>query len=286
MDEPWPDLLASEWQPDAANTSSAKGLSTPVEFLQSNISREKIDRSAKNAIDPVLLLSEINLQLHKIQTPNDLQCRKWKSSLDCTIQTAQSFMQVLSKLAPERSTMPCKSPSYCRSHVSGRPTFFNVSEDSTLSNLDWSIRGLQEQSLYTPSVKGVDSIVVRLALICYTKIIRCYKTLTSMLTEILVWAETNPDDQPHFLPIRIGILEASVSPQLHIAMLVQLISHHLDELSEKIRRLATLMIENGSQDEVVDCSLRDVIGIDIHREEQDLRDGLEFVMKKLKSIQD
>jgi hypothetical protein len=106
-----------------------------------------------------------------------------------------------------------------------------------------------------------------------------------MLTGILVWAKTNPDDQPHLLPLCTGILEASVSTQLHIAMLVQLISHHLDELSEKIRRLATLMIETGSQDEVVDCSLRDVIGVDIHREEQGLRDGLELVMK-LKSIQD
>lgn len=104
-----------------------------------------------------------------------------------------------------------------------------------------------------------------------------------MLSDTLVWVEANPDDQPYLLPIRIGILEASVSPCLHIAMLVQLISHHVDELSEKIRRLKTLMTDDKSQDEAVEHSFSDMIGVDTHHEVEDLRDGLEFVMDKLRS---
>ncbi|CRG87951.1 hypothetical protein PISL3812_04973 [Talaromyces islandicus] len=281
--ELWPDPLISDWQLGVADTSNPVESPSPVECSQANPAQRKPHLPIRS-IHSVLLLSEINLQLHKIQIPESPQCSKWKTSLHSTIQTAQSFIQALSKLTVEKNAKP-SSP---RKLQTPRPAFFNVSgtpkEESKLSSLDWAVHGPQNQPLHTPFNKQIDNIVAHLALICYAQIIRCYKSLTIMLSDTLIWAEANPDDQPCLLPIRIGILEASVSPSLNIAMLAQLISHHVDELSEKIHRLGTLlMLDDGSQNKAVNHSLREMLKVDTHHELDDLRDGLGFIMDKVRS---
>lgn len=238
--------------------------------------------------DPIPLLSEIQLQLHAVRVPKTSQSREWKVVLDRTVQIAQSFIQTLNRLLLPacRSTLYPKQQQRQQQQQRQKLLPYFLNQLCKLSNGQVSIAG----NLSQPRVDSVvDTIVIRLALICYIQVLGCYKDLMFTLTDSLSWMENNQDDEvaEYLLPIRVGTLQADVSPQLHIAMLAQLISHHANELHDKIRRLAArvAVVENRSENEDrSSAALSEIIGIDICSQEEDLRDGLHQIIETLRRL--
>ncbi|CRG86489.1 hypothetical protein PISL3812_03495 [Talaromyces islandicus] len=288
MDGPWSELLGREWQSDAA---SAFELDEP--FIPAGISNvdpvlEKDPDRQKNTIDPIPLLSRINLQLHEIQIPEIPQSSDWKSTLDRVVQTTQSFIQALNRLLPEKLATSDLMPTRNKCHVS-RPAFLNVgssSKENLSASSSEASRCPTQENMPQQPLQKVDSIVLRLALVCYIQVTRSYKCMIIMLNDTLAWTEMHPGEDLNLLPIRIGSLQAAVSPHLHIAMLIQLITYHSDELCDKVRRLAARTIDNQSQSGpgYSGTLLRDLIGVDVCSEEKDLRDGLDLITAKLRNV--
>lgn len=288
MDGSWSELLGREWQSD---TASAFDLDEPyicAEIPNIDPGMEKNNHRPRNNIDPIPLLSRINLQLHEIEMPETPQSSDWKCTLDRVVQTTQSFLQALNKLLPETLATYSITPVQDKWQVS-RPAFLNVANSSkenlSASGSEASTSPGQENTP-GPPVEKIDSIVLRLALICYIQVIRSYKGVVAMLTDALVWTEMHPGEDLNLLPIRIGTLHAAVSPQLHMSMLVQLVIHHSGELCDKVRRLATRTIDDQSQagPGYSGTLLNDLIGIDVCSEEKDLREKLDLITAKLKNL--
>lgn len=288
MDGPWSELLGREWQSD---TASAFDLDEPyicAEIPNTDPGREKDIYRPRNSIDPIPLLSRINLQLHEIETPDTPQSSDWKGTLDRVVQTTQSFIQALNKLLPERLATSNIILTQDKWQVS-RPAFLHVanpSKENFSASGPEASRSPTQKNSPGPPVEKIDSIVLRLALICYIQVIRSYKGVVAMLADTLVWAEMYPGENMNLMPIRIGTLQAVVSPQLHISMLVQLVTHHSDELCDKVRQLAARTIDGHSQagPNYSGTLLNGLIGIDVFSEEKDLRDELELITAKLRNL--
>lgn len=288
MDGPWSELLGREWQSDTASGFDMEEPPISAGIPNTDPALEKGNHRQKHMIDPIPLLSQINLQLHEIEMPETPQSGDWKITLDRVVQTTQSFIQALNKLLPERFTTSNIIPMRDKWQVS-RPTFLNVgnlSKENLLASGLHECRRPAQENASGSYFQKVDSIVLRLALVCYIQVIRSYKCIIVMLNDTLAWAEMYPGEELDLLPIRIGTLQAAVSPQLHIAMLIQLITHHSDELCDKVRRLAARTIDNQPQTRpgYSDTLLRDLIGVDVCSEEKGLRDGLDLISAKLKNL--
>lgn len=170
-----------------------------------------------------------------------------------TVQIAQKFIEVMDQIIPPRTA-------------------------------DSSPASTHQQQQYTQT-GTVDTVEIRLALICYIQILRSYKNLVHMLVSSVGTTERQQRlDLSDVVPVQIGTLHTVVSPRLQIALLVQLISQHTDEIRHKIRQLASRINETRPNMDPSHPGAfnSNIIGKDIRGEEEDLRDGLDLISERLK----
>ncbi|KAL7896747.1 hypothetical protein HDV63DRAFT_411135 [Trichoderma sp. SZMC 28014] len=261
--------------PGASSSDSAIG---SIDHYPSDIAESPI-------MDPISMLSQIQLELHGIRTRRPPHAAKLQIIVNQTVQIAQKFMEVLNQILPPHTTDSSPASVQHRQHmphpVPKRNSSISSNEDSPF-NLEWNRRQQQQQQPQQPqqytSEGTVDTVEIRLALICYIQILRSYKNLVHMLDNSICTADTNQYDLTDFVPVQIGSLHTVVSPRLQIALLVQLISQHTEEIRHKTRQLAKRVKTRSN----TDPSLNNIIDKDIRGEEEDLRDRLDSISERLK----
>ncbi|UKZ72390.1 hypothetical protein TrVFT333_000019 [Trichoderma virens FT-333] len=294
-DEMWSDLLDDKAHLKPSSSSHMESLDSSLMAIPgaptSNSAIRSIDccpsEIAEAIMDPVPLLSQIQLKLHGIQTQRPPQAAELQAIINQTVQIAQKFIEVLNQILP-----PCTADSSLasiqqRQHTPHTTT--PVSDASISSNdepsfhLEWTSKQSRRQQQYIPA-GTVDAVEIRLAFICYIQILRSYKNLVHMLINSVTMAEAQQFDASDFVPVQIGTLHTVVSPRLQIALLVQLISHHTEEIWHKTRQLAVRINEArpNMYPSHPGAFISNIIGKDIHSEEEDLRDGLDLISERLK----
>ena len=272
--------------PGAAGSDSAIG---SIDHCPSELADPPI-------MDPISLLSQIQLKLHGIQTRRPPQAAELRVIMNQTVQVAQKFIEVLNQILPPRTAESSPVATHQRQHTPHAPSVGDASissaEDPSF-HVEWATFGMkqpkrqqqaaQQQQQYS-STGTVDTVEIRLALICYIQILRSYKNLVHMLVNSMATTETQHFELSDFVPVQIGTLHTVVSPRLQIALLVQLISQHTEEIRHKIRLLAARINEarpNMDQSHP-GAFISNIIGKDIRGEEEDLRDGLDLISERLK----
>ncbi|PON24534.1 hypothetical protein TGAM01_v206464 [Trichoderma gamsii] len=211
-DETWSDLFDDKAHSEPPTSSHIDPLDPSLMMLPGasasdsaigSIDHCPSDIAESPIMDPISMLSQIQLKLHGIQTRRPPHAAELQIVVNQTVQIAQKFMEVLNQILPPRTA------------------------DSN----------------------------------------------NSMST-----ADAQQYDLTDFVPVQIGSLHTVVSPRLQIALLVQLISQHTEEIRHKTRQLAT-RVETRSN---MDPSLNNIIGKDIRGEEEDLRDRLDSISERLK----
>ncbi|PNP37333.1 hypothetical protein TGAMA5MH_10774 [Trichoderma gamsii] len=261
--------------PGASASDSAIG---SIDHLPSDIADSPI-------MDPISMLSQIQLELHGIQPRRPRQAAELQIIVNQTVQIAQKFMEVLNQVLTPRTTDSSPASVQQRQHmhhsVPTRDASISSNEESPF-RLEWNRRQQHQQQQY-PSTGTVDTVEIRLALICYIQILRGYKNLVHLLDHSMSTAEAQQYDVSDFVPVQIGNLHTVVSQRLQIALLVQLISQHTEEIRHKTRQLATRVETRSNMDPSHQgASINNIIGKDIRGEEEDLRDGLDLISERLK----
>ncbi|OTA01505.1 Zn2Cys6 transcriptional regulator [Trichoderma parareesei] len=247
-------------------------------------------------IDPISLLSQIQLNLHGIQNRRPPQAAELRIIMNQTVQVSQKFIEVLNQILPLRTAEPSPVTAHQRQHTPYAPSVGDTAvlskEDAPL-HIEWATYTMkqprrqqqqaQQQSHYASS-GTVDTVEIRLALICYIQILRSYKNLVHMLVNSMAATETQHFELSDLVPVQIGTLHTVVSPRLQVALLVQLISQHTEEIRHKTRQLAARINEaRPSMDQShPGAFINNIIGKDIRGEEEDLRDGLDLISERLK----
>lgn len=290
-------------------TSASSGATVQTRTCPTPKGMEHVANDRNNkANDPIPVLTQIQLQLHEISASRARQpqhgSEDWQEALGQTVQGTQRFLQVLHQLIPRHIQNPDPVMDRQRQHHSlyfARPSrVAQMSPFDRLSdfNHDWQSTPLSQPQTYPsmPSTGGstVDTVVIRLALICHIQILRNYNDLIHNILDSLSWTDTTGDpfnsNDGDLQPIIIGKLQASVSPQLHISLLAQLISQHADELCYKMRMLISWASETD-HDAIITrpggkrgttSVTTELVGRDICNEEEYLRDGIDQIMKRLK----
>ncbi|KAM0523025.1 hypothetical protein ACHAPE_001516 [Trichoderma viride] len=292
-DETWSDLFDDKAHSEPPTSSHMDPLDPSLMMLPGasasdsaigSIDHCPSDMAESPIMDPISMLSQIQLKLHGIQTRRPPHAAELQIVVNQTVQIAQKFMEVLNQVLPPRTTDSSPASVQHRQHmphsVPTRDASISSNEESPF-HLEWNRRQQQQQpqqpQQYT-SAGTVDTVEIRLALICYIQILRSYKNLVHMLDNSLSTADAQQYDLADFVPVQIGSLHTVVSPRLQIALLVQLISQHTEEIRHKTRQLAT-RVETRSN---MDPSLNNIIGKDIRGEEEDLRDRLDSISERLK----
>ncbi|UKZ74608.1 hypothetical protein TrVFT333_002278 [Trichoderma virens FT-333] len=295
-DEAWSDLLDEKAHSEPPTSSHVEPLDPLLmvitEASASDSAIGSMDHSLSETtepaiMDPISLLSQIQLKLHGIQTRRPPQTAELQVIMNQTVQIAQKFIEVLNQILPPRTAESSPASTHQRQHT---PHAAPVSDTSISSNedlnfhLEWT-GGKQprRQQQYT-STGTVDTVEIRLALICYIQILRSYKNLVHMLVNSVAMTEAQQqDDLSDFVPVQIGSLHTVVSPRLQIALLVQLISQHTEEIRHKTRQLARINEARPNMDPShPGAFISNMIGKDIRGEEEDLRDGLDLISERLK----
>ncbi|KAL7916731.1 hypothetical protein GGI35DRAFT_485856 [Trichoderma velutinum] len=296
-DEAWSDLLGDKAHSEPPTSSHMDPLDPSLMVMAGASASDSaigsidhtLSETAEPAImDPIALLSQIQLKLHGIQTRRPPQAAELQVIMNQTVQIAQKFIEVLNQILPPRTAESSPSSTHQRQHTPHAApvsdTSISSNEDSTF-HLEWTAGKQprrQQQYVHTGTV---DTVEIRLALICYIQILRSYKNLVHMLVNSVVMTETQQQfDLSDFVPVQIGTLHTVVSPRLQIALLVQLISQHTEEIRHKTRKLAARINETRPN---MDPShpgafISNIIGKDIRGEEEDLRDGLDLISERLK----
>ncbi|UKZ93427.1 uncharacterized protein TrAFT101_008341 [Trichoderma asperellum] len=265
--------------PGASASDSAIG---SIDHCPSDIAESPI-------MDPISMLSQIQLKLHGIQTRRPPQAAELQIIVNQTVQIAQKFMEVLNQILPPRTTDSSPASVQQRQHiphsVPTRDASISSNEESPF-HLEWNRRQQQQQQqqqqYISTSTGTVDTVEIRLALICYIQILRSYKNLVHMLDNSMSTAEAQQYDLSDFVPVQIGSLHTVVSPRLQIALLVQLISQHTEEIRHKTRQLATKVETRSNMDPShPGAPINNIIGKDIRGEEEDLRDRLDSISERL-----
>ncbi|PNP44320.1 hypothetical protein TGAMA5MH_03926 [Trichoderma gamsii] len=292
-DETWSDLFDDKAHSEPPTSSHIDPLDPSLMMLPGasasdsaigSIDHCPSDIAESPIMDPISMLSQIQLKLHGIQTRRPPHAAELQIVVNQTVQIAQKFMEVLNQILPPRTADSSPASVQHRQHMphSVRDTSISSNEESPF-HLEWNRRQQQQQQQpqqpqqYT-SAGTVDTVEIRLALICYIQILRSYKNLVHMLDNSMSTADAQQYDLTDFVPVQIGSLHTVVSPRLQIALLVQLISQHTEEIRHKTRQLAT-RVETRSN---MDPSLNNIIGKDIRGEEEDLRDRLDSISERLK----
>ncbi|KAK1244148.1 hypothetical protein MKX08_002286 [Trichoderma sp. CBMAI-0020] len=290
-DETWSDLFDDKAHSEPPSSSHIDPLDPSLMMLPGasasdsaigSIDHCPSDMAESPIMDPISMLSQIQLKLHGIQTRRPPHAAELQIIVNQTVQIAQKFMEVLNQILPPRTTDSSPASVQHRQHMSHsvptRDASISSNEESPF-HLEWNRRQQQQQpqQQYTPT-GTVDTVEIRLALICYIQILRSYKNLVHMLDNSMSTADAQQYDLTDFVPVQIGSLHTVVSPRLQIALLVQLISQHTEEIRHKTRQLAT-RVETRSN---MDPSLNNIIGKDIRGEEEDLRDRLDSISERLK----
>ncbi|KAJ4865576.1 fungal zn(2)-Cys(6) binuclear cluster domain-containing protein [Trichoderma breve] len=261
-DEAWSDVLGGKAHSEPPTSSHTDPLDPALIAMAGASTSDSAIGSMDNTLsetaepaimDPVSLLSQIQLKLHGIQTRRPPHAAELQVIMNQTVQIAQKFIEVMDQIIPPRTA-------------------------------DSSPTSTHQQQQYTQT-GTVDTVEIRLALICYIQILRSYKNLVHMLVNSVGTTERQQRlDLSDVVPVQIGTLHTVVSPRLQIALLVQLISQHTDEIRHKIRQLASRINETRPN---IDPSHpgafnSNIIGKDIRGEEEDLRDGLDLISERLK----
>ncbi|KAM0450935.1 hypothetical protein ACHAO4_006327 [Trichoderma viride] len=288
-DETWSDLFDDKAHSEPPTSSHIDPLDPSLMMLPGASASDSAigsidhcDIAESPIMDPISMLSQIQLKLHGIQTRRPPHAAELQIIVNQTVQIAQKFMEVLNQVLPPRTTDSSPASVQHRQHmphsVPTRDASISSNEDSPF-HLEWNRRQQQQQPQQQYSSAGtVDTVEIRLALICYIQILRSYKNLVHMLDNSMSTADAQQYDLTDFVPVQIGSLHTVVSPRLQIALLVQLISQHTEEIRHKTRQLAT-RVETRSN---MDPSLNNIIGKDIRGEEEDLRDRLDSISERLK----
>ncbi|KAM0477596.1 hypothetical protein ACHAPX_005910 [Trichoderma viride] len=291
-DETWSDLFDDKAHSEPPTSSHMDPLDPSLMMLPGasasdsaigSIDHCPSDMTESPIMDPISMLSQIQLKLHGIQTRRPPHAAELQIVVNQTVQIAQKFMEVLNQVLPPRTTDSSPASVQHRQHmphsVPTRDASISSNEESPF-HLEWNRRQQQQpqQPQQYTSAGTVDTVEIRLALICYIQILRSYKNLVHMLDNSLSTADAQQYDLADFVPVQIGSLHTVVSPRLQIALLVQLISQHTEEIRHKTRQLAT-RVETRSN---MDPSLNNIIGKDIRGEEEDLRDRLDSISERLK----
>ncbi|KAL7939996.1 hypothetical protein V8C42DRAFT_338920 [Trichoderma barbatum] len=295
-DEAWSDLLDDKAHSEPPTSShdpldpslivmaGASATDSAIGSMDHSLS----ETAESTIMDPISLLSKIQLKLHRIQTRRPPQTAELQVMMNQTVQIAQKFIEVLNRILPPRTAGSSPASTHQRQHTPHAATVSDASissnEDSAF-HLEWTAgKQPRRQSRYTPA-GTVDTVEIRLALICYIQILRSYKNLVHMLVNSVAMTEAQQQFDPSdFVPVQIGTLHTIVSPRLQIALLVQLISQHTEEIRHKTRQLAARINEAKPN---MDPShpgafISNIIGKDIRGEEEDLRDGLDVISERLK----
>ncbi|UKZ45829.1 hypothetical protein TrVGV298_000022 [Trichoderma virens] len=216
-DEMWSDLLDDKAHLKPSSSSHMESLDSSLMAIPgaptSNSAIRSIDccpsEIAEAIMDPVPLLSQIQLKLHGIQTQRPPQAAELQAIINQTVQIAQKFIEVLNQILP-----PCTADSSLasiqqRQHTPHTTT--PVSDASISSNdepsfhLEWTSKQSRRQQQYIPA-GTVDAVEIRLAFICYIQILRSYKNLVHMLINSVTMAEAQQFDASDFVPVQIGTL--------------------------------------------------------------------------------
>ncbi|UKZ70834.1 uncharacterized protein TrAtP1_011803 [Trichoderma atroviride] len=290
-DETWSDLFDDKAHSEPPTSSHIDPLDPSLMMLPGasasdsaigSIDHCPSDIAESPVMDPISMLSQIQLKLHGIQTRRPPHAAELQIIVNQTVQIAHKFMEVLNQVLPPRTTDSSPASVQHRQHMSHpvptRDASISSNEESPF-HLEWNRRQQQQQTQQQYASAGtVDTVEIRLALICYIQILRSYKNLVHMLDNSMSTADAQQYDLTDFVPVQIGSLQTVVSPRLQIALLVQLISQHTEEIRHKTRQLAT-RVETRSN---MDPSLNNIIGKDIRGEEEDLRDRLDSISERLK----
>ncbi|EHK42128.1 hypothetical protein TRIATDRAFT_84120 [Trichoderma atroviride IMI 206040] len=285
-DETWSDLFDDKAHSEPPTSSHIDPLDPSLMMLPGasasdsaigSIDHCPSDIAESPIMDPISMLSQIQLKLHGIQTRRPPHAAELQIIVNQTVQIAQKFMEVLNQVLPPRTTDSSPASVQHRQHIT-RGASISSNEESPF-HLEWNRRQQQQQPQQQYASAGtVDTVEIRLALICYIQILRSYKNLVHMLDNSMSTADAQQYDLTDFVPVQIGSLHTVVSPRLQIGLLVQLISQHTEEIRHKTRQLAT-RVETRSN---MDPSLNNIIGKDIRGEEEDLRDRLDSISERLK----
>lgn len=286
--ETWSDLLDDKAHSEPSSSSHIDSLDSSLIAIPGASTSDSILGSIDHEpaiIDPVSLLSQIQLRLHGIQMRRPPQAAELQVIMNQTVQIAQEFIEVLNQiLSPctvnsspasiqqRQHTPPATSPASNASISSNEETTFHI---------EWTSKQPMHQQQCAPGT--IDTIEVRLALICYIQILRSYKNLVHMLVNSAIMTEAQQGNSPDFVPVQIGTLHTVVSPRLQVALLVQLISQHTDDIRYKTRQLAKIHDDQPHMDSSHSgVFISNIISKDIYDEEEDLRDGLDMISERLK----
>lgn len=300
-DEAWSDLLCDKAHSEPPTSSHIDPLDPSLMVIPGASASDSAIGSVDHCpseiaespiMDPISLLSQIQLKLHGIQTRRPPQAAELQVIMNQTVQIAQKFMEVLNQILPPRTADSSPASRQQQQHTPHAVPMSDVSISSNeepSAHLEWTSsnqprRQQQQQQQQYTSTGTVDTVEIRLALICYIQILRSYKNLVHMLDNSMAMAEAQQFDLSDFVPVQIGSLHTVVSPRLQIALLVQLISQHTEEIRHKTRQLAARINETRPN---MDPShpgafISNIIGKDIRGEEEDLRDGLDSISERLK----
>ncbi|KAL7928409.1 hypothetical protein V8C35DRAFT_325943 [Trichoderma chlorosporum] len=296
-DDAWSDLLDEKAHSEPPASSHMDPLDPSLIVMAGasvsdsaigSISHSPSEISESPTIDATSLLAQIQLKLHGIQARRSPQTSELQILLNQTVQIAQKFSEVLSQILPPRTAESSPESTHQSQHT---PHAASASDASMLSNedssfhLEWTSGKQSRRPQHYMPAETVDTVDVRLALICYIQILRSYKNLVNMLINSVIMAETQEQfDLSDLVPVQIGALHTVVSPQVQISLVVQLISQHTDEIRHKIRQLAARINETRpNMDPSYPGGLTSsIIGKDIRGEEEDLRDGLDLISERLK----
>ncbi|KAF3065477.1 hypothetical protein CFAM422_009500 [Trichoderma lentiforme] len=296
-DEAWSDVLGGKAHSEPPTSSHMDPLDPAIVAMAGTSASDSAIGSMDNTLsetaepaimDPVSLLSQIQLKLHGIQTRRPPHTAELQVIMNQTVQITQKFIEVMDQILPTRTAESSPASTHQRQHT---PHVAPISETSISSNedsafhLEWNAGKQSRQQQQYTQTGTVDTVEIRLALICYIQILRSYKNLVHMLVNSVCTTERQQRlDLSDFVPVQIGTLHTVVSPRLQIALLVQLISQHTDEIQHKIRQLASRINETRpSMDPNHPGAFNsNIIGKDIRGEEEDLRDGLDLISERLK----
>lgn len=296
-DEAWSDVLGGKAHSEPPTSSHMDPLDPALIAIAGASTSDSAIGSMDNTLsetaepaimDPVSLLSQIQLKLHGIQTRRPPHAAELQVIMNQTVQIAQKFIEVMDQIIPPRTAESSPASNHQRQHT---PHTAPISDTSISSNedsafhLEWNAGKQSRQQQQYTQTGTVDTVEIRLALICYIQILRSYKNLVHMLVNMVGTTERQQQlDLSDFVPVQIGALHTVVSPRLQIALLVQLISQHTDEIRYKIRQLASRINETRPNMDPSHPGAfnSNIIGKDIRGEEEDLRDGLDLISERLK----
>ncbi|KAL6789536.1 hypothetical protein GGI42DRAFT_337554 [Trichoderma sp. SZMC 28013] len=239
-------------------------------------------------VDPIALLSQIQLKLRGVPTRRPPQAAELQATVNQAFQISQHFVDVLDQILTPRTAESSPSSAHQHQHAphaapaSDKSISFN--EDST-SHLKWTAGKQPERQLRYAQIGSADTGVIQSALTCYIQFLRSYKNLASTLFDSVTMIETQRQlDFSESVPVQIGTLHTMASPRLHIALLVQLILQSVEEIGHKTRLLATRVNEArpNMDPSHPEAFIGNTINKDIRDEEEGLQDGLNLLSVRLK----